>query len=143
MGKGNATFLTPVRAIREKCVECQGGARKAVRDCAVECPLHPYRMGRNPNRAGIGPGTGPKSSPIFQKPHSRVGSSFSRIDSGEGGQGIGAVSNLPASKRRRVIRAAEAFLQKIQEAKLVEGDGQTKRKAGARPGSAVRPHGVG
>ena len=143
MEKGNASFLTPVKAIREKCVECQGGSRKAVRDCAVECPLHPYRMGRNPNRAGIGPGTGPRSSSISQKPHSRVGRSSSRIDSREGGQGVGAVSNLPISKRRRVIRAAEAFLQEIQGAVLVDGGGNTKRQAGARPESAARPHGVG
>ena len=72
--------LTPVRAIRQKCLECHGGSRKAVRNCAEECPLHLYRMGTNPSRAGIGPKGGPRSSQISSKPRSRVGSSSSRID---------------------------------------------------------------
>ena len=110
----NGKVLTPVRAIRAKCLECQGGSRKAVRNCATDCSLRPYRMGRNPARAGIGPGAGPRSSSISEKHHSRVGSSSSRIDSAGDGQGTGAVSNLPASKRRRIIRAAEAFLREIQ-----------------------------
>jgi hypothetical protein len=57
--KGTATSetkpLTPVKAIRAKCLDCCGGDKPEVRDCAaINCPLHPYRMGRNPNRAGIG-----------------------------------------------------------------------------------------
>jgi len=45
---------SPIRAIREKCFECQGGRKspgykKRVRECArVECALFPYRMGSNP-----------------------------------------------------------------------------------------------
>ena len=47
-------FLTPVRAIRLKCLEC-GGRPKEVRLCqAGDCPLYAYRLGRNPMRAGIG-----------------------------------------------------------------------------------------
>jgi hypothetical protein len=45
----------PMRSIRQKCIECCGGRLKEVRECpATSCPLHPYRMGRNPNRKGIG-----------------------------------------------------------------------------------------
>ena len=106
---------TPVKAIRVKCLECQGGARKAVRNCAADCPLHPYRMGRNPNRAGIGPGRGPRPSSISEKPHRRVGRSSPRIDSEGKGRGTGAVSNLPPVKRRKIIRAAEAFLKEALE----------------------------
>jgi hypothetical protein len=48
--------MGPVKAIRAKCLEC-GGSMKEVRLCPAEtCPLYPYRMGRNPNRAGIGGG---------------------------------------------------------------------------------------
>lgn len=44
----------PVKAIRAKCLDCAGGM-KEVRLCSTEsCPLHPYRMGRNPQRRGIG-----------------------------------------------------------------------------------------
>ena len=48
--------LTPIKAIRAKCLECQGQSPKEVRLClAVQCALHPYRMGKNPNRKGIAP----------------------------------------------------------------------------------------
>lgn len=46
--------LGPVRRIRSHCRKCQGG-RNAVRHCAdTKCDLWPYRLGRNPARAGIG-----------------------------------------------------------------------------------------
>ena len=99
---------TPVKAIRAKCLECQAGSRKAVRNCAAECLLHPYRMGRNPARAGIGPKRGPRSSSISKKPHSRVGVSSPRIDPEDQGRGTGRVSDLPAAKRREILRSAVA-----------------------------------
>lgn len=50
--------MTPVKAIREKCLDCCCGQVKEVRLCPSEtCALWPYRMGKNPARAGIG-GTG-------------------------------------------------------------------------------------
>ena len=51
---------TPIRAIRQKCLECAGGSKRQVRCCDCgpgsrrPCSLHPYRMGKNPSRAGIG-----------------------------------------------------------------------------------------
>ena len=47
--------MTPVRAIRQKCLECAGSSRAATRCEKEDCPLYPYRTGRNPARAGIGP----------------------------------------------------------------------------------------
>jgi hypothetical protein len=45
----------PIGRIRMKCIECSGGRLKDVRECEItSCPLYPYRMGRNPNRSGIG-----------------------------------------------------------------------------------------
>lgn len=42
---------TPVKAIRKKCVDCSGGSVKEVRECELlHCSLHPFRMGKNPNR---------------------------------------------------------------------------------------------
>lgn len=42
--------LTPVKAIRKKCLDCSGDSRKEVRGCVIsDCPLHPFRMGKNPN----------------------------------------------------------------------------------------------
>jgi len=61
--------LTPVKAIRAKCLDCMGRP-SLVRNCSDKnCPLFPYRMGKNPNRKGIGP----KNSLILSKSSSRVG----------------------------------------------------------------------
>ena len=39
-----------LKAIRRRCVDCSGGSLAEVRACKCEtCPLHPFRMGRNPN----------------------------------------------------------------------------------------------
>jgi len=47
--------LTPLRAIRSKCIDCSGGQPKEVRFCPVEdCPLYLYRFGNNPRRQGKG-----------------------------------------------------------------------------------------
>ena len=43
--------LTPLKAIRAKCIDCSGGNLKEVRYCTVEsCSLYPYRMGKRPTR---------------------------------------------------------------------------------------------
>lgn len=48
-------MLTPIKAIRAKCVDCMCGQAAEVRLCPCEdCPLYPYRMGHNPNRKGVG-----------------------------------------------------------------------------------------
>ncbi|MCK9554962.1 hypothetical protein M0R36_03990 [bacterium] len=47
--------LTPIKAIRAKCVDCSNGQLKEIRLCPItDCPIYPFRMGRNPNRKGIG-----------------------------------------------------------------------------------------
>ena len=41
---------TPIRAIREKCLDCCAGNKTEVRLCpSASCSLHPYRLGHNPN----------------------------------------------------------------------------------------------
>lgn len=43
--------LTPLQAIRQYCVERCQSSPSEVRKCTiVECPLWPYRMGKNPFR---------------------------------------------------------------------------------------------
>jgi hypothetical protein len=55
--------LGPVKAIRWKCLGCQGDSPSQVRLCVdTGCPLHFYRMGKNPNRKGVG-GRKPISTP--------------------------------------------------------------------------------
>lgn len=48
-------MLSPLKAIRAKCLDCAADQPQEVRLCPCEaCPLFPYRMGHNPNRKGIG-----------------------------------------------------------------------------------------
>lgn len=48
--------LTPVKAIRTKCLDCCCGHPSEVRICtAVKCPLYPYRMGKRPKAGGDTP----------------------------------------------------------------------------------------
>lgn len=46
---------SPTKAIRKYCIECSGGSIQEVRNCIIKnCELYQFRMGRNPNRKGIG-----------------------------------------------------------------------------------------
>ena len=41
--------LTPIKAIRAKCLDCCAEQRKEVHLCHLtDCSLHPYRLGRRP-----------------------------------------------------------------------------------------------
>lgn len=47
--------MTPLKAIRKKCLDCSGYSAKEVRECVIpDCSLYPYRMGRNPATKGQG-----------------------------------------------------------------------------------------
>lgn len=51
----NNINLTPLKAIRKKCLDCSTYQPKEVRLCPdTECSLYIYRFGKNPKRAGIG-----------------------------------------------------------------------------------------
>ena len=45
-------YLTPIKSIRKKCLDCCCGSRKEVRLCTiVDCALYPYRFGKRPTQA--------------------------------------------------------------------------------------------
>ena len=47
--------MTPLKAIRKKCLECSAGSAQEVRVCPIkDCELYQYRFGHNPKRKGIG-----------------------------------------------------------------------------------------
>ena len=49
-GKAAQLYKTPIKAIREKCLDCSCGQYKEVRLCPViNCALYPYRMGVRPS----------------------------------------------------------------------------------------------
>ena len=42
-------ITSPVKAIREFCLECCGGSASDVKSCtSARCPLKPFRLGKNP-----------------------------------------------------------------------------------------------
>ena len=50
--------LTPLKAIRAKCLDCYAGHPSQVRKCDLsDCPLFIYRLGHNPKRKGVGVGS--------------------------------------------------------------------------------------
>lgn len=58
--------------IRRRCIDCSGGSLEGVRNCTfASCALHPFRMGKNPNRAGIGFGRGENERQAAKNAHSR------------------------------------------------------------------------
>ena len=47
-------YDTPIKAIRQKCLDCTLHQVKEIRLCPViDCALYPYRMGRRPSQATI------------------------------------------------------------------------------------------
>ena len=43
---------TPIKSIREKCLDCTNGSLKEIRLCTVvQCALYPYRFGKRPSKA--------------------------------------------------------------------------------------------
>ena len=45
---------TPMKAIREKCIDCSNRQLKEVRLCPVRrCPLWNYRMGHRPKKVTV------------------------------------------------------------------------------------------
>jgi len=49
-----AKLLTPIKAIRAKCIDCSGGQLAEVKECTVtECTLYPYRMGKRPKKVEV------------------------------------------------------------------------------------------
>ena len=42
---------SPMKSIRDKCIDCSGGSQADARNCVIpDCPLFPYRMGKNPKQ---------------------------------------------------------------------------------------------
>ena len=71
-GKGDlqTANLTPIKAIRQNCIECMGFQAREVAECTgTHCPLYPFRMGR----AHV-PGRARKDSPKKRAPGAAIGS---------------------------------------------------------------------
>lgn len=48
--------MTPMKAIRARCLDCSGGSSKEVRSCTIsDCPLYEYRLGHRPQQKILTP----------------------------------------------------------------------------------------
>ena len=46
-----AVQTNPVKVIRQYCLDCSNGSPHEVRKCHInDCPLYPFRFGKNPYR---------------------------------------------------------------------------------------------
>ena len=46
-----AEIKSPLKAIRAKCMDCSGDYISELKGCPItDCPLYPFRMGKNPFR---------------------------------------------------------------------------------------------
>lgn len=46
-------IISPLKAIRAKCIECCCGSKSEVKLCTCnDCPLYPFRFGKSPYRKG-------------------------------------------------------------------------------------------
>ncbi len=112
---------TPMRAIRRMCVSCSGGVRAATRCTREECPLHVYRTGRNPQRAGIGRAMSSEDARLCRKGTSQVVLSEKK-KSGQGDRyGAGEIEahrsnkrEISSRQRRRIVQAAETILRAVE-----------------------------
>ena len=41
--------MTPMKAMRAKCLDCNGNAYEVKLCPCTDCPLWPFRLGKNPN----------------------------------------------------------------------------------------------
>ncbi len=47
--------MTPLQAIRQKCLDCTCNQPKEIRLCPIkDCVLYDFRLGKNPNRTKVG-----------------------------------------------------------------------------------------
>jgi len=47
-------ILTPIKAIRAKCLDCSCGQFIEAKNCPIkDCSLYPYRMGRRPKQETV------------------------------------------------------------------------------------------
>ena len=57
-GNNEFKYRTPVKAIREYCIDCACGSLSEVRLCPrISCPLYGYRMGKRPKKTAVTGGT--------------------------------------------------------------------------------------
>lgn len=70
--------LTPIKAIRARCLDCCAGQPQEVRYCTIpDCSLYPYRMGKRPKNEGQEQTTDNSASKAAELKKREIAHSFS------------------------------------------------------------------
>lgn len=86
----------PVKAIREKCLECSNGSIREVELCPVTgCALYPFRFGKNPYRK-------PRTLNEEQRSKLLAASKNTRFTKNNGDSIEGKTANPPAEGKLRL-----------------------------------------
>lgn len=86
--------LTPIKAIRAKCLDCCCGSSNEVRLCPCpECSLYPYRFGKNPYIR------------LTDEQKAKRGAYLKKTPSY-----MGEKSNIPAGEGRDTLKGEDDFL---------------------------------
>ena len=97
--------MTPIKAIRLKCLDCCFGQINEVRLCPSEdCSLWPYRMGHNPKLQGRNKGI----TPNFAKKAEQEGASEPSSVSDEKSYGEGYAPKNPVPRAENEARMEAA-----------------------------------
>src|SRR5262245_45321354 len=84
----------PLKALREKCLDCCCGNAAEVRKCvAVDCPLWPFRMGANPFR---------KKRVLSAEERSRIAARLAQARSPEQGRFRGVLRHSQQGEGSRI-----------------------------------------
>lgn len=104
--RANGTRLPPVKAIREYCKTVCAESPKEIRLCTTPtCPLYPYRMGKNPARAGVGVGRRGPEGFFLAGPTRSTGGIMQGKDSG--GMDWGSATSIVPGANGKKSRTSE------------------------------------
>jgi hypothetical protein len=89
--------VSPLRALRMKCLDCCNGSAQEVRLCtAVDCPSWPFRMGRNPWTGPVSDARREQGRRLGLKRAAERASPFS--DNGETGNSVSDGGRVPSDE---------------------------------------------
>jgi hypothetical protein len=95
--------LSPLRALRLKCLDCCNGSPKEVRLCtAVDCPNWPFRMGRNPWAGPVSEARREHGRRLGRRCAAHLADAFAEKEEGDGSPPKGATppGDDPAGLRK-------------------------------------------
>ncbi len=91
--------VSPLRALRLKCLDCCNGSAQEVRLCtALDCPNWPFRMGRNPWAGPVSEARREHGRRLGRRRAAHLGDAFAEKDESDGSpsDGVTQPADVPA-----------------------------------------------